>query len=305
MKWTIHRLQVEPENATERLDLFLANVCSDLSRTLAKKIIDLGGVHVNGRRVRSCSQSVKINDQIDVYIDHLATEPFRLDEATIVFQDKYLIVINKPAQIDTQPTHARYKGTLYEALQWHLQDPFRRRHKPDVGMIQRLDRGTSGLIAFSIHPQAHKKMTEIFLEHRVQKRYLALVVGIPEPATAEIRSFLARTRRENKVISVSKGGKEAITRYRLQQVYTAHSLLEVDLLTGRSHQIRAHLSEQGHPLLGDQRYGGPQQIDGFELDRPLLHACELSFEHPVTGESLSFTVPLPDDMNRLIKLLKT
>ena len=304
MKWTIHRIEVEPQNSSLRLDLFLSEVRDDLSRTFAKKIIDLGGVHVNGRRVRSCSLQVKTGDQIEIYLDHFSTSPFRLRETDIVFQDKYLIVLNKPAQIDTQPTHARFKGTLYEALQWHLKDPFRPQQKPDVGMIQRLDRGTSGLIVFSIHPRAHKKMTEIFVEHRVQKRYLALVVGIPEPATAEIRSFLARTRRENKVISVSKGGKEAITRYRLQQAYAANSLLEVDLLTGRSHQIRAHLSEQGHPLLGDQRYGGPQRVAGVALDRPLLHASELSFEHPVTGEALHFSAPLPDDMNKLILTMK-
>ncbi|MDB4470655.1 RluA family pseudouridine synthase [Deltaproteobacteria bacterium] len=303
MNWTIHRLTFGAENS-QRLDIFLAEKCADLSRTLAKKIIDLGGVHVNGRRVRSCSLQVKNNDHIEVYIDHLPIDPYRVTDADIVFRDQYLIVLNKPANIDTQPTHARYKGTLYEALLWHLKDPFRPHQKPELGMVQRLDRGTSGLIVFSIHSRAHKKMTEIFVEHLVEKRYLALVTGIPELPQAEIRSFLARTRKANKVMSVSKGGKEAITRYELVEPLHDSALLDVDLLTGRSHQIRAHLTEQGHPLLGDHRYGGPREISGMSIKRPLLHAARLVFEHPVTGEKLDFTAPLPTDMNCVITNLK-
>lgn len=305
MKWTIHRIVVPSSAVGQRLDLFLAEVSADLSRTLAKKLIDLGGVHVNGRRVRSCSLAVKNNDQIEIYVDHFPTDPYRITENDIVFRDQYLIVLNKPALIDTQPTHARFKGTLYEALQWHLKDPYRPQQKPELGMVQRLDRGTSGLIVFSIHPRAHKKMTEIFVEHRVEKRYLALVCGVPDSSKAEIRSLLARSRKENKVKSVAKGGKEAITRYELVADLNDFSLLDIDLLTGRSHQIRAHMSEHGHPLLGDHRYGGPRSVSGLDVARPLLHACKLSFEHPVNGNLLDFSVPLPADMDRVLNLLKT
>lgn len=304
MKWTIHRIVVSGASTGQRLDIFLAAVCRDLSRTLVKKIIDLGGVHLNGRRVRSCSLSVKNNDQIEVYIDHLPTEAYRVTASDVVFQDQYLIVLNKPASIDTQPTHARYKGTLYEALLWHLKDPYRPQQKPKLGMVQRLDRGTSGLIVFSIHPRAHKKMTEIFVEHQVEKRYLALVSGIPEPPQAEIHSYLARSRKLNKVKSVTKGGKEALTRYQLVQSLRGSALLEVELLTGRSHQIRAHLSEHGWPLLGDDRYGGPEEISAMKFSRPLLHATRLVFKHPVTGVKLDFSAPLPEDMERVIAALK-
>ncbi|NOY13394.1 MAG: RluA family pseudouridine synthase, partial [Deltaproteobacteria bacterium] len=188
MKWTIYRITVPAADAEQRLDLFLAESCTDLSRSLAKKIIDLGGVHLNGRRVRSCSLLVKNNDKVEVYLDHLPTDPYRITAADVVFRDPYLMVLNKPAFIDTQPTHARYKGTLYEALQWYLKDPYRPQQKPELGMVQRLDRGTSGLIVFSTHPRAHKKMTEIFVEHRIEKRYLALVSGLPEAGQREIRS---------------------------------------------------------------------------------------------------------------------
>ena len=304
MKWTIHRLSADADCRGQRLDIFLAGKCADLSRTKAKKIIEIGGVHVNGRRVRSCSLQTQKGDEVEIYLDHLSLDPYRINDDDIVYRDQYLIVLNKPAFIDTQPTHARFKGTLYEALQWLLKDPFRPQQKAAIGMIQRLDRGTSGLIAFSIHPRAHKKMTEIFLEHQVEKRYLALVEGVPDPEQGEICSCLARSRKENKVKSVAKGGKEAITRYQLEEVLSRAALMDVELLTGRSHQIRAHLSELGHPLIGDQRYGGPCQLADMKIGRPLLHAARLAFNHPVTDEPLDFSVPLPTDICSVMAALK-
>ncbi len=199
MKWTIQRLDVAPEKAGQRLDQYLADSAINLSRTQAKKIIDLGGVHINGQRVRSCSRSVAIEDFVEIYLDHLPLEPYRISESDILFQDKYIIALNKPPMIETQPTHARYKGTLFEALQWHLKDPFHPHQKAEIGMIQRLDRGTSGVIVFSIHPHAHKEMTRIFLDHEVEKNYLALVKGRPAKPQGEIKSLLARSRKENRV----------------------------------------------------------------------------------------------------------
>ncbi|NOQ41345.1 MAG: RluA family pseudouridine synthase, partial [Desulfuromusa sp.] len=229
---------------------------------------------------------------------------YRINERDILFQDQFIIVMNKPAQVDTQPTHARFKGTLFEALQWHLKDPFRLHQKAEIGMVQRLDRGTSGLIVFSIHPRAHKEMTRIFLEHEVKKGYLALVHGALELEQGEIKSFLARSRKENRVKSVEKGGKEAITRFKLIEKLTDCSLLKVEILTGRSHQIRAHMAEQNCPLVGDQRYGGGSQIAGINIFRPLLHAENLAFHHPVLKQNLDFTVPIPEDMLTIINRLR-
>ena len=304
MKWAIHRLQVNLDGVGKRLDQFLADSSIELSRTRAKKIIDLGGVHINGRRVRSCSTSIRVGDSVEVYIDQLSLDPYRILEQDILFQDKYLIVLNKPALVDTQPTHARFKGTLFEALQWHLKDPFRLHQKPEIGMVQRLDRGTSGVIVFSIHPQAHKEMTRIFLEHEVKKGYLALVHGVPELDQGEIKSCLARSRKENRVKSVVKGGKEAITRFKVVERLSEYSLLDVEILTGRSHQIRAHMAEQNCPLVGDQRYGGNSLVAGTEIFRPLLHAENLSFHHPVLNQNLDFTVPVPEDMQNILNILR-
>ena len=164
MKWKIHRLTVGCDDEGQRLDHFLAKEIDNLSRTQTRKIIDIGGVHIDGRRVRSCSRAVNSGEQIELYQDHLRLEPFRFLNEDIVYRDKYLLVLNKPAGIDTQPTHARYKGTVYEALQVLLQDPFRRHLKPELGMVQRLDRGTTGLMVFSCHPVSHRGLTKIFME---------------------------------------------------------------------------------------------------------------------------------------------
>lgn len=304
MKWKIHRLQVTLDGGGQRLDQFLADSSIELSRTRAKKIIDLGGVHINGRRVRSCSAPIRRGDSVEVYIDQLSLDPYRISEQDILFQDQYIIVLNKLALVDTQPTHARFKGTVYEALQWYLKDPFRPHQKPEIGMVQRLDRGTSGLIVFSIHPRAHKEMTRIFLEHEVKKGYLALVHGVPELEQGEIKSCLARSRKENRVKSVVKGGKEAITRFKVIEKLPEYSLLDVEILTGRSHQIRAHMAEQNCPLVGDQRYGGDTCVAGTEILRPLLHAEKLSFHHPVLNQDFDFTVPVPKDMQNIMNRLR-
>ena len=171
-------------------------------------------------------------------------------------------------------------------------------------MVQRLDRGTSGVIVFSIHPRAHKAMTRIFVEHEAHKGYLALVCGKPREDHGEIRSFLARSRQENRVKSVAKGGKEAITRYSLIEHCGEYALLNVEILTGRSHQIRAHMAEQGCPLVGDIRYGGKAIIGEKEIARPLLHAATLRFPHPVTNQIMDFNQPLPSDMDEILRLLR-
>ncbi|MCF6179317.1 MAG: RluA family pseudouridine synthase [Geopsychrobacter sp.] len=280
------------------LDQFLVAEIPQLSQTDARKIIDLGGVHLNGRRARTRSIEVRSRDKIEVFVDGLPLDIFRLTDDHILFQDSYLIVLNKPAGIETQPTHARYKGSLYDALLAHL-GPVPGQRKHELGMVQRLYRGTSGVMVFSIHRQAHKGLSQIFLEHRLEKRYLALTARAPEPAIAEIRSMLARSHRLNRMVSVERGGKDAITGYKTICACPEGALIEVELLTGRSHQIRVHLSEAGSALLGDTLYGGLSKFADLEIQRPMLHAFYLAFEHPITGESMRFELPLPPDMQRI------
>ena len=297
----VSRFRVEATDEGQRLDQFLAGQeSSGLSRTLARRIIDLGGVQVDGRRMRRCSESVRTGQLVEVYRDHGPLDPFVLNPGLVLFQDRFLLAVNKPPQVETQPTPARYKGTLYAALEGYLLNPFRPLDRPTIGMVQRLDRDTSGVILFSIHPRAHRPLTAAFADRSVEKRYLALVQGCWAADSGEIRSLLARSRKENRVHSVEHGGREAITRFKVLERFPAATLVDIEILTGRSHQIRAHCAEAGHPLLGDQRYGAVADGTG----RQMLHAVRLNLIHPVTGVPLELEAPLPEDMTRLLARLR-
>lgn len=299
-----YRLIAGVEDEGARLDRFLAAQIEDFSRSVLRKIIDLGGVHVAGRRVFRCSHSVRAGETVEVFLDGLPLEPFVLGINHIVYRDRFLLAVNKPAEVEIQPTPARYRGTLYEALLKFLHDPFRPLDRPSLGMVQRLDRDTSGVVIFSIHQRAHRGLTLAMTGREMKKVYLALVAGDPPEAEVEIRSQLARSRTGNRVKSVERGGKEAITRYRKLEQFGGAALLEINILTGRSHQIRAHLSEAGHPLLGDRRYRGPVEVGGMPVPRQMLHAWRLGLRHPVEENRLELEAPLPEDFQLLLGRLR-
>lgn len=303
MTRTHYRFIAGPEETGLRLDQFISGRSQDLSRTLVRKLVDFGGVHIDGRRSRRCSQAVAAGMKVEIFVDGLPLETFRLETA-VLFRDPYLLAVDKPAGIETQPTPARFKGTLYAALLDYLHDPFRPQQPPTVGMVQRLDRDTSGVLVFSIHQRAHRGLTEAFAGRHVRKTYLAVVAGRMSAAEGEFRSLLARNRATNKVKSVVKGGKEAVTCYRVREKFADATLVEVEILTGRSHQIRVHLAEAGHPLLGDQLYGGPRLWHGHAVERQMLHAWRLCFRHPVSGAALELEAPIPTDMADLLAELK-
>lgn len=304
MSSRLYRLTVDSQGEGMRLDQYIAGQVDDLSRGIVRKIIDLGGVHVAGRRTSRCSQAVRSGQAVEVYLDGGPLDIYSLDEGQVLFHDPYLLVIDKPPGVDFQPTHARFKGTLYEAVRRYLEGLPGGRRRTSIGMVQRLDRDTSGVAVFSIHQRAHADMTRMFAERRVEKCYQTLVAGSLSAKEGEFRSLLARQHRTNLMKSVKKGGKEAITRYRTVAEFNDCSFVEVDLVTGRSHQIRAHFSEAGHPLVGDRRYGGPPRVSGLEAGRTMLHALRLVFVHPVSGETLRFEAPLPADMAGLLDRLR-
>jgi 23S rRNA pseudouridine1911/1915/1917 synthase len=296
------RFLAEVVPAGQRLDQFLAaQELLGWSRGRARQVVDLGGVHINGRRIRRCSEAVANGKIVEVFLDDGSTDPFILGADHILYQDRFLLAVNKPAGIETQPTPARYQGTLYAALLAYLHDPYRPLDRPALGMVQRLDRETSGVMVFSIHPRAHKGLTAAFTGRSVEKTYLALVAGRVGADEGEIHSCLARSRGGNRVRSVTRGGREAITRYRVLERLATATLLEVVILTGRSHQIRAHFAEAGHPLLGDQRYGA----FGEGAPRQMLHAVRLVLNHPVTGDPLTLEAPLPADLATVLDRLRT
>lgn len=304
MTRNVFRFSPGPEEAGMRIDQFVAGRCEGFSRAVVRKLVDLGGVHVGGRRTRRCSYQVQDGEHIEVYVDGLPLEPFHLDAAKIIWQDKYLLALDKPAGVETQPTPARFKGTVYAALLDFLHDPFRPHQPPSIGMVQRLDRDTSGIMVFSTHPRAHRGLTEAFAGRQARKTYLALVAGRMAGTEGRFCSQLARSRATNKVKTVERGGKEAITCFRVREEFEAASLVEVEILTGRTHQIRAHFSEAGHPLLGDVHYSGPAEWNGCPIGRQMLHSWRLSFPHPVSGETVDLEAPMPDDMAVLLEELR-
>ncbi len=299
----VYRFTVTDEFTGLRLDQYLSEAGADFSRTLARRLIDIGGVHLSNRRMRRCSETVSAGDKIEVYVDALPFDPASLNPERTIYRDQDLIVLDKPAGMPTQPTPARYKGTVYSELQKLLVDTQRKGQRQSIGMVQRLDQDTSGVMVFSIHPRAHKKMTEQFRDHEIDKTYWALINGVPDETEGKFCSKLARRRSTNLMVSVAKGGKPAETRYRLLKSMNGISMVEVDLVTGRSHQIRAHFSEAGLPLLGDPAYGGPKRVDEIVIPRQMLHARTLAFPHPVTGEKMSFTAPLPEDFSCVLQSL--
>jgi 23S rRNA pseudouridine1911/1915/1917 synthase len=301
-----YRYDVSDESDGLRLDQSLATAVERLSRGKARKLIELGGVHLDGRRVRRCDQTVSRGARVELFVDRRGLELPRLQPEHILFHDRDLIVLDKPAGMPTQPTPARYQGTLYAELQRLLRkldrDTGRGRQRPGIGMVQRLDQDTSGVIVFSIHQRAHKRMTEIFRGRDVDKQYWALVAGRPAERGV-FRSMLARRHATNLMVSVEKGGKEAETRYRTLRSSGGVSLVEVELVTGRTHQIRAHFAEAGLPLLGDSAYGGPSSLDGTPVPRQMLHSRQLAFAHPVSGAPLLFEASLPDDFSTTLRKL--
>ncbi len=298
-----YRFTVAAQSAGQRLDQYLADNNEGLSRGLARRLIEIGGVHQAGRRVRRCSQPVAAGDRIEVFIDSSPAVAMPLEETRVLYRDHDLVVIDKPPGMATQPTPARYQGTVYAELQRLLQNPQRPGQRPSIGMVQRLDQDTSGVMVFSIHQRAHKKMTEAFRGRDIGKLYWALLAGRPQAEMGQFTSQLARRRSTNLVVSVEHGGKPAETRYRLLQDLAGVSLVEVELVTGRSHQIRAHFSEAGLPLIGDVAYGGPADVAGQAVTRQMLHSRVLTFCHPVTGQQMTFTAPLPEDFTRLLQHL--
>jgi 23S rRNA pseudouridine1911/1915/1917 synthase len=300
----VKRFTIPESLSGHRIDLALSVMDQTLSADIVQNFFAFGGVHLNGRRCGDGARKVNCDDKIEIFIDGLPFEHFVLKDNLIVYRDDDILVINKPAGIDCQPTPSRYMGTVYSALLSYLENPYRRDLKPSIGMMQRLDRDTSGLMVFSIHPRAHKKMSEQFNARTIEKTYVAIVAGQMAEQEGKFRSFLAKSRVMNRMKSVERGGKEAITRYRVKNVSEAATMVEIDLLTGRSHQIRAHFSEAGHPLLGDLRYGGPITVNGCPVARQMLHASKLAFIHPANKTPVFFELPLPADMEQIAQSMK-
>ncbi|MFT3836449.1 MAG: RluA family pseudouridine synthase [Myxococcaceae bacterium] len=297
-------LSVDPGAAGERLDRYVVSRISELSRARVQALIEAGQVRVDGKAARA-SHRLRGAETIEVEVP--APEPIELKPEAIplsvVFQDKHLLVLDKPAGLVVHPGAGNKGGTLVNALLHHVKDLAGIGGELRPGIVHRLDKDTSGLMVVAKTQAALEALQKAFASREVDKRYLALVAGRPADS-GEFDTLHGRDPRNRlKFSGRVKRGKQAVTRFAVRRRFAEAALVEIELLTGRTHQIRMHFAEAGFPLLGDALYGGRKQSKSPYIARQALHAASLSFAHPKTGKPLSFKAEPPADFARAISRL--
>jgi 23S rRNA pseudouridine1911/1915/1917 synthase len=306
-------VRLAPAHAGWRLDRALADVVPTMSRERLKALIRSGAVETQGRLVRDPAIKVHGSENLRVEVPeptaaHNVPQDIPL---RIVFEDEHLLVVDKPAGLVVHPAAGNLDGTLVNALLHHCGGSLSGiGGVARPGIVHRIDKDTSGLLVVAKTDVAHEGLARQFATHSIDRRYLAIVSGIPKTSGGTVDAPLARSSANRKKIAVveSGRGKRAVTHWRRLQVLQDAALVECRLETGRTHQVRVHMASMGHPLVGDPVYGGSGKAHrkllhelGFE--RQALHAAELGFTHPVTKGALSFASPLPPDMQELLSAL--
>jgi 23S rRNA pseudouridine1911/1915/1917 synthase len=310
------RLEVDVEAAGDRLDAFLARRIGALTRSAWKRRIEEAHVAVDGRAVAKAGFALKAGMVVETEVP--APEATVLEGEAIpleiLFEDDDLAVLVKPAGLVVHPGHGARTGTLVHALigRGMKLAPAGGEQRP--GIVHRLDKDTSGVMVVAKSDEAHRKLAAMFAAREVKKTYRALVWGRPAPASGQIDAAIGRSRRDPTKMSVgAPRGRAATTIYRTVESLQQFALLDIDLVTGRTHQIRVHLAAKRHPVLGDTRYGGApwkglrdtkrrSLIVGFH--RLALHAARLAFTHPLTAAPLAFEAPVPADFQELVEALR-
>lgn len=295
------------ETAGLRLDRFLVSVLPEQSRSQIQRLIKDGHIRIGGRPARP-NTPVRVGDVVSVDIPAPAAatpgpEPLPLP---IVYQDEDVIVVDKPAGMVVHPAAGHAAGTLVNALLHHVKDLSGIGGELRPGIVHRLDRGTSGLIVVAKHDRAHEALARQFRDREVEKEYTALVWGLVH-AGRRIDAPIGRDPANRQKMSArARRARSAVTRVTAARHIRGVSLLRVAIATGRTHQIRVHLSAIGHPIVGDPLYGGVRRrIPGdlralAHLERPFLHASKLAFNHPSDGKRMEFGSPLPDDLQTVL-----
>jgi 23S rRNA pseudouridine1911/1915/1917 synthase len=316
-----HRIVADRKQSPVRIDKFLMDRLPNVTRTKLQGGIQAGFVKVNEKQVKS-NYRVHPLDVITISFpepprDHdVVPENIPLD---IVFEDQYLMVINKPAGMVVHPAYQNWTGTLVNALAYHFQNlPTLPGNEGRPGLVHRIDKGTSGLLVIAKDEQTLTGLARQFFHHTIDRRYLALVWGIPDPPSGTIDKHVGRSPKDRRITVVfpeGDMGRHAITHYKLLLDLRYVSLIECTLETGRTHQIRAHLKYLGHALFNDAMYGGDQVLRGTMfskykqfvencfavMPRQALHAKSLGFIHPVTQQRLHFESDLPQDFKSVLE----
>jgi 23S rRNA pseudouridine1911/1915/1917 synthase len=305
----VHRVPREARGS--RLDQHLAAVFADLSRSRIRALIDEGRVTLAGRPAKA---SARVSGEEEVVLEvppPVPAEPLPEDlPVRFLYEDPDLVVVDKPPGLVVHPAAGHAQGTLVNALLFHVKDLAGVGGELRPGIVHRLDRDTSGCMVVAKHERAMVKLQAAFMGRTVEKTYLALVHGAP-PDTQRIETLYGRHPVHRKRFTAKvKEGKPAITAYRVRERFEGAALLEVDLFTGRTHQIRVHLAEAGFPLLGEKVYapkkpkGGVGEVQAA-LGRQALHAWKLAFPHPRTGKRLAVESPVPEDLSRALDALRS
>ena len=294
-----HRLVAKATDA--RLDRFVAEQLPDLTRSHVKKLIDEGRVTVGDRPGKPAT---KLRGGEAVLVNVPDPEPTELVPEdiplSVIYEDADLLVVDKPAGMTVHPGPGHASHTLVNAILARCPDLGGINGSLRPGIVHRLDKDTSGLIMIAKNDLSQLGLSHQIKERSINKKYIALVKGIPKVDQAMIDAPIARDRRNRKRMAIDPSGRVAMTGYRVIQPYKGYALVEAALITGRTHQIRVHFASIGHPVVGDQVYGGRSSL----LDRQFLHAASLDFVQPRTGALIHCEAPLPPDLASVLKLLE-
>ncbi|MGE3465974.1 MAG: RluA family pseudouridine synthase [Pyrinomonadaceae bacterium] len=313
-----HSFVVEPDHAGMRLDGYLADRIVGWSRSRLQRLIDDEDVLVNDKAVKP-SHKIRENDEIEIDLVEAPVARFEPENIPldIVYEDEFLAVINKPARMVVHPGAGVQTGTLANAIAFHFAEAFaeQNHHDPDsirIGIVHRLDKDTSGLIVVAKTDEIHEALSLQFRERLVYKAYVALVHGSPEQNSGKIEAAIGRNKHNRLRMKVAGHGRSALSLWKVRQRFEKFTLLDVEIKTGRTHQIRVHMAYINHPIVGDEIYneGRDNTVADINvrnairnLGRFFLHAEKLSFTHPKTRERLEFTQPLPKELEEFLALL--
>ncbi len=296
---------VQPEEVGQRLDRYLVGMLTGLSRTSIQQLIASGAIQVNGHASKP-GYALRMGDEILVDLEVSSAEPSRAKPRPlpldIVYEDEDLLVINKAPGMVVHPAPGHSEDTLVNALLAHYPALQASDSGLRPGIVHRLDRDTSGLLIVAKNARAQAALVEQIQRHEVVKRYQALVEGVMALDQGSIDAPIGRDPRHRQQMAITAtGSREARTHFRVLERFARHTLLLIELETGRTHQIRVHLKAIGHPVVGDPMYGSGRVLRGSNLRRQFLHACQLQFTHPITGAQLRFAAPLPADLQDVLE----
>lgn len=299
----MNTLVVDEINKGKRLDSYISDNMDKISRNFAQKLIENQQVTINGKNEKA-SYKVCVGDKVQVDVPEAQDTKLKAQDipVEVVYEDKDIIVVNKPKGMVVHPANGNPDGTLVNAILAMCKDSLSGiggEIRP--GIVHRLDKDTSGLLIIAKNDEAHVKMSKQIQDRLVTKKYIALVKGVVKDDEATIDMPIARSKVDRKKMAVDKDGKQAVTHFKVIKRYKRYTLLKIKIDTGRTHQIRVHMAKIGYPVVGDMVYSNGR--NEFGVEGQMLHAKSLEFSHPITGKKMHLEAPLPEYFTKVLEEL--